>query len=64
MIEMPPSLFIEIMDLFKNPSLVRNLLFPNRYEILEPETNKSSNKHTAYVYDMLDLVKSKVGYHD
>lgn len=64
MIEMPPSLFIEIMDLFKNPSLVRNLLFPNRYEILEPESNKSSNKHTAYVYDMLDLVKSKVGYHD
>lgn len=64
MIELPPNLFIEIMDLFKNPSRVRHLLFPNRYEVLGEKSNKSSNKHTDYVYSVLDVVKDKVGYYD
>lgn len=64
MIELPPNLFIEIMDLFKNPSRVRHLLFPNRYEVLEEKSNKSSNKHNDYVYSVLDVVKDKVGYYD
>ena len=64
MIELPPNLFIEIMDLFKNPSRVRHLLFPNRYEVLGEASNKSSNKHNDYVYSVLDVVKDKVGYYD
>jgi hypothetical protein len=64
MIDLSPALFIEILDLFKNPSRVRHLLFPNRYEILEPSANESSNKHNDYVYDVLNKVKEKVGFYD
>ena len=64
MIDLSPGLFIEILDLFKNPSRVRHLLFPNRYEILETEANVSDNKHNDYVYETLDKVKTKVGFDD
>lgn len=64
MIDLSPGLFIEILDLFKNPSRVRHLLFPNRYDILETEANVSDNKHNDYVYETLDRVKTKVGFDD
>lgn len=61
MIELSPSLFIEILDLFKNPSRVRNLLFPNTYKILTDKDNETSFKHNPYVQDIRNYVLVRTG---
>lgn len=58
MIILDPFVFDQLLNIFSNPSVMRNILFPNRYDIQSPEDNASSTVYNPLVYDYLNDVLS------